>query len=202
MKPDLDSLRKQVKSGVSDASSSNLRTDLGQSPPPVSPLWVAGLVLFGLFGVYFIGTMSKTEPQRSPAPEKPVIKEPKTSPVPAITHFTFTVCNRSNVTASVATMGRQSSAADWVVQGWTTVHVGQCIDVGNFAVGYFYAAATGVDGSRWGDPDITLCVRSQRFSRVNRGGYSCQTGEQLFNFTRFNVMNRSQTWNLLGRSAR
>jgi hypothetical protein len=125
-----------------------------------------------------------------------VRNSPRCKP-PAPPTFDFRICNRTPYNLQVAVMGRQTSDAPWIVQGWAMVYANGCGGAGSYAKGEFYAVAIGPNGMRWGNRDASLCVVSgQRFQRQNTANYNCQSGEVLIPFQRFLVSDTQFTWNL------
>jgi uncharacterized membrane protein len=190
MRPDLNALRRQVFRGRIA-----FRILIG-----------AVIILIGpiIIGMYFliaprtptapqnpIPPSSQRESQPNQAPSRPNL-----TPVRPAERFIFTVCNQSAVLATIAVMGRQTTASDWIVQGWAQTQPGGCGVVGTFAKGDFFAAATGPGGRRWGGQDLALCVTNQRFQRIHRPGYQCQPGEGWLQFKRFRIIDDQFIWTL------
>jgi uncharacterized membrane protein len=101
--------------------------------------------------------------------------------------FRFQVCNRTNVSASVATSSLVSVGdSRFEVQGWWTVGPGSCEWIGYFPQGwfYYYAEQTNTGQYVWQGKDVSLCVQYPGpFDRINIAGYNCQSNEALRGFT-------------------
>jgi serine/threonine protein kinase/uncharacterized membrane protein len=111
--------------------------------------------------------------------------------------FSFTVCNKSSKRASVAISHYSTEVGAWLVEGWSTVEVGDCRNIGTFKKGQFYFYAKCYSGScYWGGNDIKLCVELPGpFKRINKTGYTCQSREQLAGF-RSREVDGDFTWTL------
>ena len=94
--------------------------------------------------------------------------------------FNFEVCNRSNVSASVAISNLEAvGASRFEVQGWWTVAAGNCESLGNFPQGWFYiyAEQTNTGQEVW-EGDFPLCVQFPGpFDRINSAGVTCSADE-------------------------
>jgi uncharacterized membrane protein len=99
--------------------------------------------------------------------------------------FNFEVCNKSNVSASVAVSNLESvGASRFEVQGWWTVRAGDCESLGNFPQGWFYiyAEQTNTGQEVW-EGDFPLCVEFPGpFDRINTAGTTC-SADNLKQFT-------------------
>ena len=100
--------------------------------------------------------------------------------------FTFEVCNKSNVSASVAVSNLVAVGdSRFEVQGWWTVGAGNCRSIGNFPRGWFYLYAEQTNSARivWSGKDLNLCIEYPGpFDRINMSGYSCSS-KNLKGFT-------------------
>jgi uncharacterized membrane protein len=92
--------------------------------------------------------------------------------------FTFEVCNRSNVSASVAVSNRVAPGdARFEVQGWWTVAAGNCENLGDFVQGWFYIYAEQTNSGRivW-EGDFPLCIQYPGpFDVVHASGITCSS---------------------------
>jgi uncharacterized membrane protein len=113
--------------------------------------------------------------------------------------FTFEVCNKSGRWAAVAISGRETPGSNvWIVQGWWRVSPGQCIDIGRYVRGYFYAMAEQVNSpGRWTGNAARICVEHPGpFKRINTPGYSCGYND-LIPFNSFLVTRANEVWTLM-----
>ena len=111
--------------------------------------------------------------------------------------FTFRVCNRSDNKASVALSYRNENNK-WIVQGWWTVNVDECRNLGSFRKGYFYYYAKHYSGSGEWRGSFKLCVKiPNAFKRINRKGYTCPN-RLLKRFVEKQVKTDRYTWTLRG----
>jgi uncharacterized membrane protein len=94
--------------------------------------------------------------------------------------FNFEVCNKSNVSASVAVSNLEAvGGSRFEVQGWWTVAAGNCESLGNFPQGWFYiyAEQTNTGQEVW-EGDFPLCVQFPGpFDRINSAGVTCSSDE-------------------------
>jgi uncharacterized membrane protein len=94
--------------------------------------------------------------------------------------FNFEVCNKSNVSASVAVSNLESvGSSRFEVQGWWTVTAGNCESLGNFPQGWFYiyAEQTNTGQEVW-EGDFPLCVEFPGpFDRINSASFTCKSDE-------------------------
>jgi uncharacterized membrane protein len=94
--------------------------------------------------------------------------------------FNFEVCNKSNVSASVAVSNLESvGSSRFEVQGWWTVPAGNCESLGNFPQGWFYIYAEQTNsGQEVWEGDFPLCVQFPGpFDRINSAGVTCSSDE-------------------------
>jgi hypothetical protein len=122
-----------------------------------------------------------TERECKPAAPAPP-PSPPPPPPPATTsdtrHFTFRLCNRSNVVVAVAVSHHATPSDDaFVVEGWWIIEPSQC-GTRRYPKGwfYFYGEQRGSGGSRfWGRNDTMLCVMYPGpFNRRNTTGFTCE----------------------------
>lgn len=110
--------------------------------------------------------------------------------------FSFSVCNRSAKTASVAIGSHYSPGSkDYVVAGWWQVAAGACRTIGNYPRGHFYTHAKAA-GLSWGRGDIRFCTETPGpFKRINLGGSKCAPA-LLRKFSHVDVQNATYTLTL------
>jgi len=112
--------------------------------------------------------------------------------------FTFQVCNRSGVTASVAVSAHPAVGdSRFQVEGWWVVATGTCSTLGTFPQGWFYYYAETPTGD-WHGSTVNLCIQNPGpFSRIDSGGYTCASNETLVGFNGEFVNNAGTvTWTL------
>jgi uncharacterized membrane protein len=110
--------------------------------------------------------------------------------------FTFEVCNKSNLTAYVATSHVVSvSDSRFEVEGWWTVPANTCNTIGTFPEGwfYYYAEAT---GGNW-NGNFPLCVQYPGpFTTIHTSSITC-SANNLKQFNQKDVTDTSTlTWTL------
>lgn len=110
--------------------------------------------------------------------------------------FDLTLCNYSNVSASVVMVSRlPASPKRWTTKGWWNVGPGRCLSAGQHMRGSVYLAAVGAGAHRWGGGDISSCVSNLGFVQDHRA--RCRPHERLINFDKITVSGSTFTWKLV-----
>jgi uncharacterized membrane protein len=110
--------------------------------------------------------------------------------------FTLEVCNKTNVSASVAISNRIAPGdARFEVQGWWTVPSGNCENLGEYPQGWFYIYAEQTNSGQivW-EGDFPLCVQYPGpFDVVHATGTTCPS-DQLKQFTAEDIPSTTGTY--------
>ena len=110
--------------------------------------------------------------------------------------FSFEVCNKSGLTAYVATSSHPAVGDDrYVVEGWWTVAAGNCTTIGTFPEGWFYFFAE-ASGGNWSG-NFPLCVQYPGpFKAIHTTGVTCPSN-RLKQFTEKQITSSGTfTWTL------
>jgi uncharacterized membrane protein len=110
--------------------------------------------------------------------------------------FSFEVCNKSNLTAYVATSHLVSVSDNrFEVEGWWTVAANSCNTIGTFPEGWFYFYAEATQGNWSGD--FPLCVQYPGpFTTIHTGSVTC-ADSNLKSFTQKQITDSGTfTWTL------
>jgi uncharacterized caspase-like protein/uncharacterized membrane protein len=114
--------------------------------------------------------------------------------------FSFRVCNKSSCKISVAISHYSDKMQTFLVEGWFTVEMGKCGNLGSYKKGWFYYYAQCYGNSRlgrWAGKTMICVEYPGPFTRVRQGGtYTCQSREDLVGFFEVRVDGEEWTQNL------